>query len=40
MFSLGSEKEGYPNMKRERGCAAPSSIAAPDPTQALREEIE
>jgi transposase len=40
MLSLGSEKEGYPNMKREHRCAAPSSIAALDPTQTLREENE
>ncbi len=39
-LSLGSEKEGHPNMKRERRCAEPSSIATPDPTQALREENE
>jgi transposase len=40
MLSLRSEKEEHPNMKQERRCAVPSSIAAPDRTQALREENE
>jgi transposase len=40
MLSLRSGKEEHPNMNQERRCAVPSSIAASDPTQALREENE